>query len=489
MGKGACAEPRIKVEAPKSLKAEAPGLLQTLHRVVSDFINTSADTRAEYYRVDQMPRRPKEEQTPLSRDGEYTRAEVAKHASVDDCWIIVKGKVYDVTWFAPEHPGGRVIYTYGGKDATDVFSAFHAGSTWSKLSEYLIGRLTGDEADAPVDPIVSDFRDLRLKLKRDGMFNSSKPYYAMVAARTLSLAVAAYAALWLWGRSWAGFTASAALLALFWQQCGWLAHDLCHNQVFENRGWNTIGGLMVGGVWAGFSVDWWKGKHNTHHAAPNEVTAGGMPVDPDIDTLPLIAWSPDLLGTVKDPAYRAFLRMQHVLFFPLLTFARLSWAQQSAAHPNHTAKHTANARPTAEKLSLLLHYAWLAAFALSRLRPLPALLYVALAQLIAGFILSLVFVQNHNGMEIYSATRDFFTAQIVSTRDIDGSLFNDFFTGGLNYQVEHHLFPTLPRHNLGRVRRMVMEICHKHGLAYESCSLPQGTAKVLKTLADIAALA
>ena len=73
-------------------------------------------------------------------------------------------------------------------------------------------------------------------------------------------------------------------------------------QVFKDRRLNAWGGFVVGGVWAGFSVDWWKGKHNTHHAAPNEVTAGGMPVDPDVDTLPLIAWSPELLSTVQDPA-------------------------------------------------------------------------------------------------------------------------------------------------------------------------------------------
>lgn len=48
-------------------------------------------------------------------------------------------QVYDVTEFAPEHPGGQAIVAYGGRDATDVFAAFHDPSTWSKLSEFCIG--------------------------------------------------------------------------------------------------------------------------------------------------------------------------------------------------------------------------------------------------------------------------------------------------------------------------------------------------------------
>lgn len=270
--------------------------------------------------------------------------------------------------------------------------------------------------------------------------------------------------------------------------------------MFQNRTYNTWGGFLVGSVWGGFSVDWWKGKHNTHHAAPNEITAGGLPVDPDVDTLPLIAWSPELLANVHDAGYRAFIRLQHYLFFPLLCFARMSWAQQSAAHPGDAPRHTANAQPLLERAALGAHYAWLLAFAFSQLRPLPAVAFLVAAQMASGFMLSLVFVQSHNGMEIYaSGAKDFFSAQLVSTRDIFGGRhagagalagrFNDWFTGGLNYQIEHHLFPTMPRHHLPAVAGRVEAICAKHGLPYEACGMAEGTRRVLAALADIAALA
>jgi len=83
----------------------------------------------------------------------------------------------------------------------------------------------------------------------------------------------------------------------------------------------------------GFSTGWWKAKHNTHHAAPNELApGGGAPVDPDIDTLPLLAWSEGMLDAMASPAARRLLRAQQYYFVPILMLARLAWAQQSAAH-------------------------------------------------------------------------------------------------------------------------------------------------------------
>jgi fatty acid desaturase len=83
----------------------------------------------------------------------------------------------------------------------------------------------------------------------------------------------------------------------------------------------------------GFCVDWWMSKHNTHHAAPNELQGGSQLValDPDIDTLPILSWSPEQLQTTG-PTLRWLLRYQHYYFAPVLLFARLAWAQQSFAH-------------------------------------------------------------------------------------------------------------------------------------------------------------
>jgi acyl-lipid Delta6-acetylenase / acyl-lipid (9-3)-desaturase len=107
-------------------------------------------------------------------------------------------------------------------------------------------------------------------------------------------------------------------------------------------------------------------------------------------------------------------------------------------------------------------------------------------QIIAGFMMAIVFVQSHNGMEVYMDKKDFVSAQIVSTRNIDSTMWMDWFTGGLNFQIEHHLFPTLPRHNLPRAKALVQRFCAEYGFTYESCGMDTGTYRVLSRLADIA---
>ena len=83
----------------------------------------------------------------------------------------------------------------------------------------------------------------------------------------------------------------------------------------------------------GFSIGWWKTKHNTHHAAPNALESGSKAaVDPDIDTLPLLAWSTEMLDSLPSTASRTMIRCQQYLFFPVLLVARMSWCQQSIGH-------------------------------------------------------------------------------------------------------------------------------------------------------------
>ena len=62
------------------------------------------------------------------------------------------------------------------------------------------------------------------------------------------------------GTSFASKMGAACVLALFWQQCGWLAHDFAHHGVFTNRRLNDLMVLLVGGFYLGFSLDWWKNK-------------------------------------------------------------------------------------------------------------------------------------------------------------------------------------------------------------------------------------
>ena len=424
---------------------------------------------------------------PTCRHDRLSKHDVAHHNRRHDCWMIIKGKVYDVTSFLPIHPGGEVLLTQAGRDATEIFTSFHAATTWTTLKKYYIADLAPEpmQLSDETATLLTDFRALRTKLMQKGMFRADPLFYAWKTCLNFAIFVS-MAALLFASDGWGALLMAAFLLALFWQQMGWLAHDFCHHQVFQNRRWNNLCGYLFGNICQGFSVNWWKSKHNTHHAATNEISGDHAAVDPDIDTLPLLAWSAEMLGTLSSPTERTLIRYQHHFFIPILLLARFSWAQQSFSHALHRYRV---GHGVTEFLLICLHYGIHIGMALLALPWTKAMLFLLLSQALSGFMLGLAFVQSHNGMEIYGEAKDFVTAQVISTRDIVHSAFVDFFMGGLNYQIEHHLFPTMPRHNLRKAQVAVKALCAKHGLPYEECTMDVGTQRVVQRLIDVAKLA
>lgn len=181
-------------------------------------------------------------------------------------------------------------------------------------------------------------------------------------------------------------------------------------KVFETRWLNDVVSYVLGNVVLGFSVSWWKTKHNMHHAAPNECDEEYTPIDEDIDTLPLLAWSKDLLATVENKTMLRVLQYQHLFFLVLLMFARGSWLLWSALF---------TFRPTLslgvrllERATILMHYAWFIGSAFYLLPAGKALAWMGVTELVAGFLLGYVFVLSHNGMEVYNESKDFVNAQV-----------------------------------------------------------------------------
>lgn len=82
-------------------------------------------------------------------------------------------------------------------------------------------------------------------------------------------------------------------------------------------------GILLGSVALGFSADWWKRKHNTHHAMPNV-----LGTDPDIDVLPLLAFD-ERQAAQAGALGRLFVRIQAFTVWPIVAFARLNWVTQS----------------------------------------------------------------------------------------------------------------------------------------------------------------
>ena len=78
-----------------------------------------------------------------SRPSPYSRAEIARHNTPNDCWVIIHNKVYDLTRFANAHPGGaQTIYPLAGQDGTAAFLSQHNDSYLSRMSMYYLADVT-----------------------------------------------------------------------------------------------------------------------------------------------------------------------------------------------------------------------------------------------------------------------------------------------------------------------------------------------------------
>jgi fatty acid desaturase len=193
---------------------------------------------------------------------------------------------------------------------------------------------------------------------------------------------------------------------------------------------------------------------------------------------------------------RFMIKYQAFLYFPLLLFARMSWAHQSwvfcfggwGSHSVAAADIDKKkmSYPIGEKIGLVLHYTWLFSI-LSYMPVLNAIAFFLVAQTSCGLFLATVFGLGHNGMSVYPANErpDFWKLQVTTTRNVTSNAFVDWFCGGLQYQVDHHLFPMIPRHNLPKVHVLVESFCKEHNLHYHEADMLTGTMEVLNHLSEI----
>jgi fatty acid desaturase len=267
----------------------------------------------------------------------------------------------------------------------------------------------------------------------------------------------------------------ALVLGLHYPRTAYLGHDVAHNQWGLRSDRKGRWMLRAVSLAQGFGSSWWVEKHELHHAFPNacKVAADGTrtPIDGDIDSPPWLVWDKSLKD-YNDKAREtglgralAFLlpRYQVPLFFPILSIARFNWSWQSvevALRDN-------------QRLEAALCVAhWVLGFALAGLlAPGPfwtGWLWFIGAQLIGGFILAFVFVLNHTGMEVYDAedAKGFYDRQARSTRNTPTSAVLDFLTGGLNSQIEHHMFPSLSRRQLPKMRAVTAAAMRDCGYDY-----------------------
>jgi cytochrome b involved in lipid metabolism len=87
---------------------------------------------------------------PARKARPVTREEVARHNTKDDCWVIIAGRVYDITEWAPHHPGGAgIARMYAGKEATAEFGDYHSAEAVAHMAHFRVGDLVEAPATLP----------------------------------------------------------------------------------------------------------------------------------------------------------------------------------------------------------------------------------------------------------------------------------------------------------------------------------------------------
>jgi fatty acid desaturase len=313
-----------------------------------------------------------------------------------------------------------------------------------------------------------------------GLLDRRPGYYRVKITLTVFAFFAGWALFVIVGNSWTTL-AVAPLVGMMFTQLGFIGHDAGHNQVFRTRRRNRMLGLAVGNALIGLSFGWWVPKHNAHHAHPNE-----MGRDPDIGegvALP----SSDAPGNEHSPLASWLARWQAPLFFPLMLLRSGGMHVLGIKRLLQRRDHAS----VIEGSLILLHAALYLTVVLCVLSPLKALAFVAVQQAVFSLYLGISFAPNHKGMPIIdSATATGFARrQVVTARNISGGWFTTFMLGGLNRQIEHHLFPSMPRPNLRRVQGLVRDFCLATDLGYREEGFVESFRQIVHHLSDAGAAA
>ncbi|HEY6739254.1 MAG TPA: acyl-CoA desaturase, partial [Actinopolymorphaceae bacterium] len=313
-------------------------------------------------------------------------------------------------------------------------------------------------------------------IRESGLLDRRRVYYIIRFAIVLGLFAAGWVAFFAIGESWWQLFV-AAFMGVMFTQIAFLGHDVGHRQVFASKRTTQIAGLLLGNLGICLGYGWWIGKHTRHHSNPNHVDD-----DPDVG-VGVIIWSEEQANERRGALSRWLGGRQAFWFFPILLLEGLNLhvaSFRSLWDPEVK-------RKPIEATLLVLHVVlYLAAlFAVLPVGMAAAFLLVHLG--VFGVYMGCSFAPNHKGMPLLDEKMDFLRKQVLTSRNVRGNVLVDYALGGLNYQVEHHLFPSMPMPNLRKAQPIIRDYCEKLGVPYTETGLLQSYKEILGYLHEVGA--
>ncbi|WP_328688766.1 acyl-CoA desaturase [Streptomyces phaeochromogenes] len=344
-----------------------------------------------------------------------------------------------------------------------------AGETALPHPDKAAARQAPPDTGSEFTPLLRDVKELELLDRRTGW------YARTIATNGLSLAAVVTAMAFI-GDSWL-VVALAPVLAVLCARTAFIGHDAGHAQISGSRVTNRRIGLIHGNLLLGMSYAWWNDKHNRHHANPNHIDK-----DPDVAADVLVFTSKQ--ATTRT-GFRGWLtRHQARLFFPLTLLEGLALK----LHGFQDLRRQRGRERLVEGALLVAHIAGYVTLLLTTMPLAHALVFAALHQALFGLHLGMAFAPNHKGMDMPDPDGEkwgHLRRQVLTSRNVRGGVLTDWFLGGLNYQIEHHLFPSMPRPHLRLAQSMVKAHCRNLGIPYAETGLIDSYRQALRHMHDV----
>nr|QBO56252.1 fatty acid desaturase 5/6-1 [Brachionus koreanus] len=399
-------------------------------------------------------------------------------------WIVINNNVYDVSKFSKKHPGGETLLNNNvGQDATDAFTSFH--KDMNKVEKYLkalkIGKVVAEsdinQKEERKDELHKDFQQLRKLADKMNLFKPSPWFYSLHFLQLIVLDLIGTYLIYKSGyENWFSYFIAVACLVTTQAQAGWLQHDLGHLSVFKSTKMNHFAHRVVIGAIMGFSADWWNSRHFKHHAKPNAIKK-----DPDIRFSYFYLLGKKLPEEVgkKKKGWLPYNLQQFYFFFTL----------PPSLIPILSAAETAIYLTRRKKFYEMM---WIGIFSIRwyfMFVPILGIFATIKLLFLVRFFQSYWFIwstqMSHLPMEVdYDQDLSWFRTQLITTCNVEQSAFNDWVSGHLNFQIEHHLFPTMPRHNLYKIAPHVKQLCEKYGIEYQCKTMSQATFDIYNCLKE-----
>jgi fatty acid desaturase len=324
----------------------------------------------------------------------------------------------------------------------------------------------------------SDFARLSQRIREEGLLDRRPGYYALRISLVAALYIGGWTAFAFIGDSW-WVLAIGAVMALAYAQLALVSHDLAHKQVMRRQRPTEFAGYIAGNLGIGMSYGWWMNKHTRHHANPNHEEE-----DPDVAP-DILVWSRRQAGQATSGVVKFMAKYQGFLFFPLLLLEGFNLHVSSA---RALAKKGIKRRAV-ETAILYGHFVLYLGAVFTLLSPGKAVAFIFVHQCLFGLYLGSTFAPNHKGMPTLTDEDDldFLRRQVLTSRNIRGGVWVDVAYGGLNYQIEHHLFPSMPTPNLRKAQPIVEQYCNEIGVSYLATGVRESYGQALRYLHDCGA--